>query len=344
MSRLRVLVFMGGFSTEHDVSVVSGTGVIRAMNPKKYNIHPVLIEKNGTWIWSSRELTPYQKDNFSVNYFYSLEGKAGSKKKAPALSELPDCDIVFLALHGKWGEDGRVQALLEHWNIPYTGCGVLASALAMDKIKSKEIYRINGIPTPHYEVLHKSTFSGDQLVAVIDRLGFPLVIKDPIGGSSLGMGIASDIEAAGLICARLFKNAKTLLCEQFIKGKEASCGYIEDEKALPPTELRMTTRDYFDYEAKYNGACQEITPAEFPEDWTASIQDLAKKAHYALGCDVYSRTDVLIDKDSKIWVIETNTLPGFTPTSLLPQQAACNGVSYAELVDLIIDKSLKLER
>lgn len=344
MSRLRVLVFMGGFSTEREVSVVSGTGIVRAMDSQKYNIHPVLIEKDGTWIWSSRELSPYQKENFSENYFHSLEGSSANKKKSPALSELPDCDIVLLALHGQWGEDGHVQALLEHWNLPYTGCGVLASALAMNKIKSKEVYRVNGISTPDYEVLHKNSFSGDQLVSVGERLGYPLVIKDPIGGSSIGIGIAANLEEAGSICSSLFKNSKVLLCEQFIKGREASCGYIEDEAPLPPTELRMTTRDYFDYEAKYNGECQEITPAEFSESLTQEIQEVVKKVHYALGCDVYSRTDVLIDKQSKTWVIETNTLPGFTPTSLLPQQAACNGISYSHLIDLIIEKSIKVKR
>ena len=146
MARLRVLVLMGGFSTEHDVSIVSGTGVVRAMDESKYNIHPVLIEKDGTWIWSARELSPYQKANFSSNYFHSLEGTSARKEHAPALSELPDCDIAFLALHGKWGEDGHVQALLENWGIPYTGCGILASALAMDKIRCKDAYTANGIP------------------------------------------------------------------------------------------------------------------------------------------------------------------------------------------------------
>ena len=240
MARMRVLVLMGGPSTEHDVSVVSGTGVVRAMNPERYNIHPVLIDKDGTWHWSARELSPYQKDNFSVNYFRSLEGTAACTKKSPALSELPAADIAFLALHGKWGEDGHIQAMLENWGIPYTGCGLLASALAMDKIKSKEIYRANGIPTPPYRVIWKHDFTGDTLVSVADELGFPLVIKDPLGGSSIGIGIAKDMDEAGKIVQDLFKDSNRLLCEKFIAGGEASCGYIEGEKPLPPTEMRMT--------------------------------------------------------------------------------------------------------
>ena len=265
-------------------------------------------------------------------------------KKSPALSELPSADIAFLALHGKWGEDGHIQAMLENWGIPYTGCGLLASALAMDKIKSKEIYKANGVPTPPYRVIFKHDFNGDTLVSVSDELGFPLVIKDPLGGSSIGIGIAKDLDEAGKIATDLFKDSDRLLCEKFIAGEEASCGYIEGEKPLPPTEMRMTTREYFDYEAKYNGECQEVTPAEFKPELTARIQELVKNAHYALGGAGYSRTDVRIDKDGNLWAIETNTLPGMTPTSLLPQQAACNGITYSSLIDLIIDKSLTIRR
>jgi len=345
MSRLRVLVFMGGYSTEHDVSVTSGTGVIRAMDSSKYNIHPVLIQKDGTWIWSSRELSPYQKDNFSENYFYSLEGPSARQEKNPALSELPSADIAFLALHGKWGEDGHVQGLLENWGIPYTGCGLLASALAMDKVLCKAAYLSVGIDTPPYRVLFRDDFSGDKLVEAADALGFPLVIKDPVGGSSIGMGIAKDLDEAGQIVNDLFKNSSRLLCEKFIRGGEASCGYMEGlETPLPPTEMRMTTREYFDYEAKYNGECREITPAEFPEELTKRIQILAKKAHLAIGGAGYSRTDVRIDADGKLWALETNTLPGMTPSSILPAEAAAVGIDYSHLIDLIIETSLKIKR
>ncbi len=344
MSRLRVLVFMGGFSTEHDVSVVSGIGVVRGMDPSKYNIHPVLIEKDGTWIWSSREISPYQKENFSEMYFRSLEGPSAHRKKAPALSELPDVDIAFLALHGKWGEDGHVQALLEHWKIPYTGCGLLASALAMDKIKSKQIYTSASILTPAYKVLSRDSFNGEALSCVANELNFPLVIKDPLGGSSIGVGIAKNMDEALAICEDLFCSSESLLFEQFISGREASCGFMEGEEPFPPTEMQMTTREYFDFEAKYNGECREVTPAPFEQDLTKKIQSVVENAHKALGCSVYSRTDVRIDDKGNVWAIETNTLPGMTPTSLLPQQAECNGVSYTMLIDKIIEKSIKVKR
>lgn len=345
MSRLRVLVLMGGYSTEHDVSVSSGTGVIRAMDEFKYNVHPVLIGKDGTWLWSSRELSPYQKNNFSENYFYALEGPSARKEKNPPLSDLPSADIAFLALHGKWGEDGHVQALLENWNIPYTGCGLLASALAMDKVLCKAAYAAAGISTPPYRVLFRDDFSGDKLVEAADALGFPLVIKDPVGGSSIGMGIAKDIDEAGRIVNDLFKNSPRLLCEKFIRGGEASCGYMEGlETPLPPTEMRMTTREYFDYDAKYNGECREVTPAEFSSELTSRIQTLAKKAHLAIGGAGYSRTDVRIDADGNLWALETNTLPGMTPSSILPAEALAIGIDYSSLIDKIIDTSLRIKR
>jgi D-alanine-D-alanine ligase len=327
--KISVLVFMGGPSSEHEVSLSSGTGVVRALDSQKYLVHPVLVQKDGHWIWSSRPLTEYQKQNFAVNYFATVEGTAMQKKLRPSLAELPPAQIAFLALHGVWGEDGHVQALLEHWGIPYTGSGMAASALAMDKIQSKMVYLANGLPTPKFQVFRK----GDALDS---SLGFPLVIKDPVGGSSLNQGIAHNAEEAQKICADLLDKTERLLIEQFIEGGEASCGYIEGEAKLPPTEVRMTTRPFFDFEAKYKGEVQEITPAEFAPELTVQIQEIAKKCHEVLGCRVYSRTDVRIDKEGRLWILETNTLPGLTPTSFLPQQAAAIGLSYAQLLDVIL--------
>ena len=336
---------MGGISSEHDVSVVSGSGVVRALDTRRYNVHPILITRRGEWVWSSRELSPYQQENFSAqNYFADMSGNAARREKSPALSELPDCDIAFLALHGKFGEDGRVQALLENWGIPYTGSGVLGSALAMDKIQAKLAYKACGVPTPDFTVLRRKGFQGSQLVATVDQLGLPLVIKDPCGGSSLDMGVAKTFEEAQALVERLFQKVTRLICEEFIAGEEASCGFIEGQPALPPTEIRMTKTEFFDFQAKYEGESKEITPAQFSAERTSRIQDLARAAHEACGCNVYSRSDVRIDKDDNIFVLETNTLPGMTPSSLLPQQAACIGLSYSQLIDVLIDTSLEADR
>jgi len=335
---------MGGFSTEHDVSVSSGVSVVRGADSERYRLHPVLIQRDGTWIWSCRPLSPAEKDNFTARYFDSIRGPSARRVRAPALSALPRCDIAFLALHGKWGEDGHIQTLLEHWGLPYTGSGVLASALAMDKLRAKDVYRANGIPTPPQRVLHRDTFHPRHIREAAEELGLPLVIKDPTGGSSLELGIAKSLSQATKLASALFQKTERLMCETYIAGQEASCGYIEGQPPLPPTELRMTTREYFDYAAKYQGECREVTPAEFGKRCTARIQKLAKAAHTALGCSGYSRTDVRIDAAGNPWVLETNTLPGMTPHSLLPAQAACIGLSYSQLIDAIIQASLRLER
>ncbi|MDR0517346.1 MAG: D-alanine--D-alanine ligase [Fibromonadaceae bacterium] len=337
--RKKVFVFMGGPSTEHSVSLVSGTGIIRALDARKYDLHPVLIAHNGEWTWSIKALTPYQAQNFSVIFFAGAENGM-QKELRPSLEKLKPIDIALIALHGRFGEDGHIQAMLEYAGIPYTGSGMLSSALAMDKIKSKEIYKANSIPTADFRVWQRENFSKELAEETFKSLGSPLVIKDPLGGSSLDMGFAKNAEEAGCLCEKLFEKSSRLLAEQFIAGGEASCGFIEGCCPLPPTEVRMTTREYFDFEAKYNGCVEEITPAEFSENLTKEIQNLARKAHEALDCAVYSRTDVRIDKNGKIFVLETNTLPGMTPTSFLPQQAKHIGMDYSALVEALLEKSL----
>ncbi|GHV11563.1 D-alanine--D-alanine ligase [Fibrobacterales bacterium] len=329
---------MGGPSSEHLVSLVSGTGMVRALDPHKYAIHPILIAQNGNWIWSKKPLSPYQIQNFSTNFFASGATNSGEMqtKNRPSLEELKPIDIALLALHGRFGEDGHIQAMLEYAGIPYTGSGLLASALAMDKIKSKEIFKANGIPTPQFRVWCKSEHKPEHIQEAFSALGSPLVIKDPMGGSSLDMGFAKTPEQAAELCEKLFTKSQVLLVEQFIAGQEASCGYIEGCVPLPPTEIKMTTREFFDFDAKYNGEVQEITPAEFPPALTTAIQNLARSAHLALGCSAYSRTDVRIAPNGDLFVLETNTLPGMTPTSFLPQQALHIGLEYPALIEKII--------
>ncbi|NLB64088.1 MAG: D-alanine--D-alanine ligase [Fibrobacter sp.] len=332
---------MGGPSTEHEISLISGSNIVRAMDEKKYNVHPVLISKDNVWKWSSRELTPYQQNSFSINYFHSLGGNSLNELKTPALSDLPDADIAFIALHGAFGEDGKIQALLENWNIAYTGSGVLASALAMDKIQAKYTYLANEIPTADFEVLYRKEFSGEKLISVSEKLGFPLVVKDPCGGSSLDMGIAEDLDQFMDLVENLLSKFPRVICEKYISGTEASCGFLENGPILPPTEIKPHQGEYFDFEAKYQGKSEEITPANLSPELTQKIQQIAERAHKVLNCSVYSRTDVRIDANGDIFVLETNTLHGMTPQSLLPQQAAHQNIGYAELIDRIIAESLQ---
>lgn len=339
MSKKSILVFMGGLSTEHDVSVVSGTNIILNLKHSKYRIYPVFISKDNIWSWSHKYISDYQRGCFNEQYFFGNEFLVKATKD-PDLSKLPDVDLaVICAMHGEFGEDGQLQALLENVGIKFTGSNSKASKIAMDKISSKEAYKAAGIPTAPWIVLDKNMNWREDLSNAIKEFGFPLPIKDPIGGSSIGMGIVKSEEEAMKLAEELFQKSPKLLVEKFIEGREASCGFIEGEDFLMPTEI-ITESGYFDYEAKYEGKSQEVTPADMPVEWIKTMQEYSSLAHECLGLSTYSRTDYRIDKDGAIFALETNTLPGFTPTSLLPQQAAYNGIEYSELLDLLIEKSL----
>ena len=328
MSKRSIWVLMGGPSAEHAVSLVSGEEVVKNLDISKYEIFPIYISKDYIWAWSSSPLAEAEQFSFSEEWFL----QDLHKKSKPSRDELPQCDQVFNALHGFWGEDGRVQALLEYWDLPYTGSDVLASALAMNKIKAKEIYHHHNIPTAK-SVAITSPHDIDFIT-----LGYPLFIKNPIGGSSLQMGKAHSILEAKELSTKLLLECDRLLVEEFIAGQEASCGYLESMKLLEPTEI--VSNGFFDFKAKYQGDSEEITPARFGLEINKKISELAEKSHKALGCKAYSRTDVILREDGKLFVIETNTLPGLTPHSLLPQQAAYAGIGYPKLLDIILENSL----
>lgn len=339
MRKIRVAVIMGGLSAEHSVSFQSGSGIVNNLDPKKYRIYPVYIDRDNTWYWSHKYVASYQQRCFTRNYFFGNEFLMHSKK-APSMSDLPEFDLVFNALHGRFGEDGQIQALLEYWGMPHTGSKMAGCAFAMDKIRSKDIYASNGIPTAPWKVLRRNEDFNQILLDAVEEWGFPLPIKDPLGGSSLGMGIAKDMDEALKLVEELFADTGELIVEKFIPGREASCGFIEGEAVLPPTEIISET-EYFDFEAKYEGKSKEVTPAEMPEPWIAEMQRLAREAHIALGLSQYSRTDFRIDAEGNLFALETNTLPGFTAASLLPQQAEHNGISYSQLLDILIEKTVK---
>ena len=326
---------MGGLSSEHDVSLVSGTNIIKNLNERIYDIYPVIISKRNVWTWTNSPLNEEQIESFEPELFANAP-TVGSVK-APALSELPSCDMAFLALHGKFGEDGRIQALLEFWDIPYTGSGVLGSALAMDKIKSKEIYEAKGIKTPRWKMLEKNRFQPDDIYDLQEEFGETLVIKDPVGGSSLGLAITHNTNEAFDFIEMLFESTDKILIEEYLQGREGTCGYISNYNQLPPTEI-IPQVEFFDYEAKYNGKTQEVTPGNFPSHITAAMQELAEQCHKALSLDVYSRTDFLLVGE-ELYVLETNTLPGMTGESLLPQAARAAGLVYSKLLDVIINGS-----
>lgn len=257
-------------------------------------------------------------------------------------ADAPQIDMVFILLHGPYGEDGTVQGLLELLDLPYQGAGVLGSALAMDKNLAKIMYRQHGLPVPAWEMATSAHI--DDPAPLIAALGLPLVVKPLHQGSSLGMSIAATAEelARGLEAA--FAHDREVMVEQFIKGREITVGVIGNNEPTPlPVVEIIPGSDYpfFDYQAKYEpGASREICPADLPPDLAHRARDYALTAHRALHLRGYSRTDMLVRGDD-IFLLETNTIPGMTPTSLLPQAAAAAGLPFPKLIERLIDLALE---
>ncbi len=343
---MNIVVLAGGLSAERDVSICTGEMVANSL--RRMGHSAVLVDL----------FFGYQgkEEDFNKVFAAAKEGENkvdAVKKTAPNLNELKAmrddssriganvfdickaADIVFMALHGEDGENGKVQAAFDLQGIKYTGSGYLGSALAMDKVLSKRIFMNNAILTPGFEIINEENFEKK-----IKAIAFPCVVKPSSGGSSIGVSIVySKDEVRGAMEKASVYN-DDILIEGYIKGREFSVGVLGEE-ALPIIEI-IPKQGFYDYENKYQaGATIEITPAELDDDTTKKMQNLAVKAHKALGLDVYSRTDFLLDEWGDIFCLESNTLPGMTPTSLLPQEAGAVGIEYDDLCEKIIELSLK---
>jgi D-alanine-D-alanine ligase len=308
MEPLTVALISGGISSERDVSLKSGDQVFAALDKNKYRV---------------RRYDP-QTDISRL------------------VADASIIDVALIILHGPFGEDGTVQGLLDLLGIPYQGSGVLGSAIAMDKLVSKQLYETSGIPTPTYITIKH----GDErkIDICLERIGLPLVIKPAKGGSSIGMAIVKTRDSLEPAIREAFRYGDTLVVETYIQGTELTVGVLgnRDITALPVIEIIPDTRyDFFDYHAKYlPGASQEICPARIDDDLTEKARSYAVMAHRALFCEGYSRTDMML-KDREIYVLETNTIPGMTETSLLPRAAKTAGISFSRLMDILIELGME---
>ncbi len=295
----KVAVLMGGPSAEREVSLKSGNAVLAALKRKGVNAHGIDADAS--------TLRLLQDGNF---------------------------DRVFIALHGRWGEDGVIQGALEVLDMPYTGSGVLGSALAMDKLRSKYVWSAAGIPTPEYLVLDP----GVDPNKVVAKLGLPVFVKPVREGSSLGIGKAktvSDLMAAWETAA---KYDDKVIAERFIDGAELTCGILGDQ-VLPLIKIE-TDREFYDYEAKYIvDSTRYLCPCGLPADRESEIQGLARRAFEALGCSGWGRVDFMLDKAGRAYALEANTVPGMTDHSLVPKAAKQAGVDFDELVMRILETS-----
>lgn len=318
MAQIRVGVLRGGPSAEYEVSLRTGGNVLKHL-PEKYQKRDILLTKEGQWY---------------LNGFL----------KAPDKIFL-SVDVIFNALHGQFGEDGKVQRLLETFNVPYTGSSVFASALAMNKILSRESFRQAGLRTPRSYIIKKSESIYDSALKIFQRLGPSFVVKPASRGSSVGVSAAHNFHQLLDAIESAFVYDDNVLVEEFLIGREATCGVLENFRGkehyvLPAIEIIPKNPDsLFNYQAKYDGSSQEICPADFNLETKREIEEIAQKAHEILGCRHYSRSDMIVSPNG-IYLLEINTLPGLTSESLIPKAAHAVGLSFPDLLDHLIGLAL----
>ena len=296
----RVAVLFGGSSAERAVSLKSGAAVLAALQAAGVDAYGI---------------------------------DAGAQLAEQLLNERPD--RVFIALHGRGGEDGSLQGLLESLRIPYTGSGVMASAIGMDKLRTKQIWQSLGLPTPAYAMLR----DGEQCAEIVERLGTPLIIKPLHEGSSIGMAKADSLEQLQDAWQGAQSYDSEALVEQWIQGAEFTVAVL-DGQALPPIRLR-TPHTFYDYEAKYQANdTQYLCPCGLPPEQEAQLKALSLRAFEAVGCKGWGRVDVMQDEQGNFYLLEVNTVPGMTDHSLVPMAAKATGLSFGDLVLAILAGTL----
>ena len=311
----KIAIICGGPSSEHEVSLQTGKMIANNLSQEKYEIELLEISKDGLWQFGS--------DSFPL---------------VEALRELKarKFNLVFIALHGAFGEDGHLQAMLDSIDLPYTGSNMLASAMAMDKNISNILFKQAGVAVPKYQVISKINDSID--------ISLPFVIKPLDGGSSIGVTIVKKESEIKEALKSAFNQSQKVMAQRYINGREFTCAILDniegDPIALSPIEIIPRVSSFFDYEAKYeDGGSEEIINPEIGTGKLKELQDLALKAHNVLGCSGMSRTDFM-EEGGKFYIIETNTIPGMTKNSLLPKAAKGSNIELEEVLNLIINSAL----
>lgn len=322
MSKIRVAVLRGGPSSEYDVSLITGGSVLKALKDK-YHTKDILIDKAGVWHMHGIPVQPEKVCRES--------------------------DVVFNAMHGQYGEDGKVQQILNQFSVPYTGSEAFPSAVAMNKQMTKDVFRRHGIKTPLGLVFDEEKSSDDIAHDAFNKISPPWIVKPASGGSSVGASIARNYCELGRAVIKAFGYGDKVLVEEFIAGKEATCGVIDNFRgkrtyALFPVEIiKPNARDFFDYECKYDGTTREICPGNFRRNESEAIQEMAVRIHDAMGLRHYSRSDFIIHPRRGVFALEVNTLPGLTPESLFPKSIKAVGCSYENFLDHLIGLALNVK-
>lgn len=354
MKKIRVGVLTGGASAERDISLATGAQIARSLPSDRYEV--VLLDPLAFMV-NNPALTEEQRSQAKAllaggarldpahELPKGLEAEIESAARAlvPATRAISDTnapiDVVLIALHGTWGEDGRIQGLLDTIGIPYTGSGVKASALAMDKVMAKVVLASAGLDVPRGVVVRSAE---GQEVGRAREIGFPVFVKPVESGSSVGASIVARVEDLGPAIAEALRYDDRVLVEEQLRGRELTVAVIGNDDLVPlPVIEIVTERPFFDYHAKYDaGASEEIVPARIPDDVARRAQEAALLAHQALDCRGMSRTDFIWSGD-RLVALEVNTIPGMTANSLLPKAARAAGIEFGDLVSRFVEWALE---
>lgn len=354
VTKLRVGVLTGGASAERDISLATGAQIARELDPSKYDVvlldplafmvrNPALSDEQRAQaralLAGGARLDPAHE----LPKGLEQEIASASRAVVPATRAITDTsepiDVVLIALHGTWGEDGRIQGLLDTLGLPYTGSGVLASALAMDKVMAKTVLAAAGLDVPRGAVV--TTSSGEDLERA-RAVGLPAFVKPVASGSSVGASIVRAPDALAAAIADALRYDTRAMVEEYLTGRELTVAVLGNDapEPLPVIEI-VTKREFFDYHAKYDaGESEEIVPAHVPDEIARRTQALAVRAHVAMGCRGMSRTDFIWSND-RIAALEVNTIPGMTANSLLPKAAKAAGIPFAELLERLLGWALE---
>ena len=348
---MKIVVLAGGLSGERNVSLSSGTMVAQALRDRGHRVALAdlfmgLEDYDGSleslydapipaqWRQVAREAPDLEQVR------RARKDQSASLFGDRVIDLCRTADVVFLALHGDCGEDGRIQAALDMHGIPYTGSDYLSSGIAMNKDLTKKLVAPLGVVTPAWQAV---AYTAEEIPALTEQLMLPCVVKPNASGSSIGVSIAHTRQELRAALEAGVAFGGTCVIEEYIQGREIQSALLEG-KALPSIEI-IPKQGFYDYENKYQpGAAEEVCPAPIPAEWEQRIAEAALTVFHAVGLSVYARADFIVTADGTPYFLEINTLPGMTPTSLVPQEAAAVGISYGELCERIVNASLKARR
>lgn len=349
-SKLRIAVLFGGRSAEHDVSIMSASNVVKAIDTSRYEIVPIGVGRDGRWYLAELDrdgLLPkaVPEGGTEVALLPGGRGRLVALSPGGAAFELPRVSVLFPILHGPFGEDGTVQGLAEVADVPYVGCGVLGSANSMDKDVAKRLMKEAGLPVARARTVHAREACSFQ--AMEAELGLPVFVKPARQGSSVGVSKVETAEQLDAALAEAFKYDRKVLIEEFVAGREIEFAVLEQLDgslfvSVPGEIMPAASHGFYSYEAKYldaDGAVLRI-PAGLPKTTIATLQAIARSAFLALGCESMARVDFFVRTDGSALVNEVNTIPGFTDISMYPKTMAVSGVPYSELVDRLIEHAV----